>query len=676
MKLFRSLCVAPVTTMIVTVAILSGCSALLMTHQDSSPEIFTMQYWDTPLLGSQYPEMEDPDIKKRKSFGVAFLGGGNRSAPATLGELRKLHELKWIDEARYITAVSGGAWAAIPYTFLKKDCASDDARTCQKIFLGNSFLPAEVAERVAEIKTYGKDQDPEFAKGSLLGALANSDIAANVVKGWTEGRFDETYAGAIEKIYLEPFGLGSGNGGKSDSVFTWREKDRDAIFERAPRFRNTEVHYVERDRPYLIVGGTVLTKRHFIKPKDKFRLEMTPLYTGVPTQVPSPPDVPKGFELGGGFVESAGYDYVTESVHEIIEVHEGRKIKRKMLDLRDPQFGNRTDSSRLNFSLGNMAGVAGAAPVEDGVSVPFFGVFLGDLGFPEHYIPVNQPIPGRHPLFTPKGVFPEKEWAHGDGGHEDNLGLGPLLARQVKNIISFVNAYAPAIQKHADECREKLEGKDIATLTDAKLRKRLKVCEEIIGTDIPSFFFPTSQQIHNTGLRLAENSMLATKLKDGSNVPERLRPYWDQLQVADEITKNHNNLSCNKYLYKPDGLSSPGGVEYEPTICFVWLGFDPDWFNQVCKTVDEKMSAQDRNVVQTALEFNQYCHTTYSSKLKFSAIHSNGFPHLGTSFDRRSRVLKADPARLFALSNYTSWQLQKHSGKIRDAFKRNGLNLP
>jgi hypothetical protein len=36
-------------------------------------------------------------------------------------------------------------------------------------------------------------------------------------------------------------------------------------------------------------------------------------------------------------------------------------------------------------------------------------------------------------------VTPPVSWAHGDGGFRDNLGLMPLLARHVHNIIVFVN---------------------------------------------------------------------------------------------------------------------------------------------------------------------------------------------------------------------------------------------
>jgi hypothetical protein len=56
---------------------------------------------------------------------------------------------------------------------------------------------------------------------------------------------------------------------------------------------------------------------------------------------------------------------------------------------------------------------------------------------------------GAFPSFNPiairngQPVTPSGELAHGDGGFTDNLGLMPLLARRVKNVIAFVNSNKP-----------------------------------------------------------------------------------------------------------------------------------------------------------------------------------------------------------------------------------------
>ena len=87
------------------------------------------------------PELTDdelavPGLRDRPSFGVAFSGGGTRSAAASLGQLRALHELGWLRRARHVTSNSGGSWAIMPYIYLP--LAID-----QEQFLGDYIPPAE-----------------------------------------------------------------------------------------------------------------------------------------------------------------------------------------------------------------------------------------------------------------------------------------------------------------------------------------------------------------------------------------------------------------------------------------------------------------------------------------------------------------------------------------------------
>ena len=54
---------------------------------------------------------------READLGIAFSGGGTRSASATVGQLRGLEQNGWLSRVRYMTAVSGGSWAAVPYTY-------------------------------------------------------------------------------------------------------------------------------------------------------------------------------------------------------------------------------------------------------------------------------------------------------------------------------------------------------------------------------------------------------------------------------------------------------------------------------------------------------------------------------------------------------------------------------
>jgi hypothetical protein len=94
---------------------------------------------DAPL-----PEMADeglavPWLKERASFGIAFSGGGTRSASATLGQLRALDNLGWLDKTRYISSNSGGTWVTVPYTWLPE--AIDE-----QTFLGEYIPPRQLSD--------------------------------------------------------------------------------------------------------------------------------------------------------------------------------------------------------------------------------------------------------------------------------------------------------------------------------------------------------------------------------------------------------------------------------------------------------------------------------------------------------------------------------------------------
>lgn len=640
---------------------LSGCNTDWRGKAPSADSrTFVAQFWKTPLIGADYPEMKDEAIYKRPSFGVAFQGGGNRAAPAALGQLRALHDLGWINKVRYISAISGGAWTAIPYTFLKACSAKSGIDCNQSLFLGISKSPAEVARRLPKLA--GEKKLDEFKQGSMLGAIADGAVTDKVINAWIRGRFDESYSDALGEIYLKPFGLGRKNRNDPDSLFTWRETDRNRIRSQNlwnPTISGSEIHYVELDRPYLIVGGVVLTKRTLVKPDGKFRMEMTPLYTGVPRDIEYPPHGRTKFRFGGGFVESFGYDYVTEKVDQSGEITE--------LTLRDPRWGNRSDKARLNFSLANMAAVTGAAPVETAVSIRVLRFLAANFGFPEHFAPVDRRTPKRSRISAGPGEDYEKEWAHGDGGHEDNLGLAPLLARQVENILVFANSVYPLNGEMIGKCEAALKKLDPKLPEPKELNKGMKNCIKMIGSDIPSFFVKTDSHIHNVGLSLRDSST-----PDGR---KDLSGYYDLLKVAQQL-QNEDHLSCKRYNYKPQGNWSQADAErqsYSPKICFLYLSLDNDWVEQIrIAAENEGMNRREIRAIQDTLDLDGNLDPIAKKR---RGVGSNGFPHIGTFFDQPAFLIKTAKPRLYALYNFTAWKLKKSSAAISEAFAENDLTL-
>ncbi len=360
-----------------------------------------VRYWSaTPLSRVAFPE-QDPegpvwkDLAGKDDLGLCFSGGGTRSASATAGYLRALKEMGVLEKVRYVSGVSGGSWAATPWVF----SPPGDDTTLLEDYVGPSGLTRSNTKPGA---------------GSITEAVANAYVF------WYRGVFprllsfqgSESYSRSIAVRFLEPFGLGDPN-----RWFTWSEETGADILRRNPALarKNQPAFYsVPKGRPYLIAGGTL---RHYdavnweSEPGKRIPIEYTPLYSGSrgyyhPSRHAKEP-------IGGGYVESFAYDSIKP-----VRIDSG--LAEAHLYIRGPFWNSPV------FSLADVIGSSGAAPGEFGAAVEL-------LGFPKfsHWSPhalqhFREPAAGRY--------------AQQDGGHSENLGIMPLLARRVGTIFAFVNA--------------------------------------------------------------------------------------------------------------------------------------------------------------------------------------------------------------------------------------------
>src|SRR5215468_2178099 len=75
-------------------------------------------YWAVDASGPPaFPETATLGAPGPMTVGIAFSGGGTRAATATVGALRGLRQNGWLDRVQYLTAVSGGSWASVPFTY-------------------------------------------------------------------------------------------------------------------------------------------------------------------------------------------------------------------------------------------------------------------------------------------------------------------------------------------------------------------------------------------------------------------------------------------------------------------------------------------------------------------------------------------------------------------------------
>lgn len=347
--------------------------------------------------GFQFPELGDPQFQldhllTRPNVGIAFSGGGTRSASATLGQLRALHYLGLLDSARYISCVSGGSWACVPYTFLPRPNADET-------FLGPLVEPGDL--------TRDRLENPQ--QGSFAYVLSRSTIIDDFIEhGLFRLAGDETYSRALGDIFLEPFGI--------DSLKRFFTQDRDSlakILAANPHMNEDDFYLAKHSRPYLVVGATFLHTPALSFTAKKYQMEITPLYTGL---YQDHGNVGVGrHHIGGGYLETFGFD--SEALADETADASGRLTVK---------LGAR----RHRFTLSDTIGTSGAAPAEvlDELHLDF-------LGFPEfRYWPVEE---AQH------GDARTIEYEFGDGGNLENLGVIPLLLRGVEKMVVFINTKHP-----------------------------------------------------------------------------------------------------------------------------------------------------------------------------------------------------------------------------------------
>lgn len=334
-----------------------------------------------------YPEPQYS--KPGRKVGIAFSGGGSRSAAATLGQLRALGYLNLTQHIDYISSVSGGSWASVPFTYLP-DSISDDE------FLG-AYIPPENITWCSLTDT--------VSKRSLTYAMSHSLVAGKMFKYWFHGKGDETFGSILNEVYLQNIGLGD-----RDKYFSYDKNTLEEILARNYTLKASDFYLTRPGRPYHIINSTHLGDGRSLYFTRKMHMEVSPLYAGISYT---------GRYTGGGYIEPFGMDTkITGRVGEDIA-----RVKPKQV-----------------FSLSDAMAMSGDAPGSAIYrnKIPGLLLLTQNIGMPEIF------------TWSVKRFYKHKEdnpyWlrsrepAYGDGGNLENLAVLPLMKRKVNTIIVFVNA--------------------------------------------------------------------------------------------------------------------------------------------------------------------------------------------------------------------------------------------
>lgn len=621
---------------------------LLLTAACSSPvQHVTARYWPGVTHDDDYPEKFDPEFMSRTGqsgknlLGVAFSGGGTRSASATIGQLRALHMLGWDKSANYITAVSGGSWAAVPYTYLPHTVAGqpiDDACTLprdmektsglnHRCFLGEYRSPEELTSSLLE----------DRSNGMMAEAIPSGVVAPRFIWEAIKGRRDEIYSRTIGHFFLNNFGLN-----KRTQFFTWKEKDLVRILDEnkdqkklnGDNLDKEDFITVERKRPYLVVGGTLLAREKPLK-DDVFHFEMTPLYVGAPSQAEI---AVERLDPGTGEVQVLGQRIVGTDELEayraasergpngLIDDKRGNLVNTRLVgggyvepfayDSTEPKFleNNRVKAKvgtrRHQFTLSDVVGTSGAAPQETLVVLGF-----QTLGFPEYD---HWPIPNARAGVAEDEEKPDLEayeYSHGDGGHLDNLGVMPLLARGVDKIIAFVNT--PTRFRPYEDCAD-----------TGCTPPRKPVYGQVLVDDLVAMFRPIDAKPFNKVFTAGEQGL-----------NDLYMDFAKDRELGQPLT------SCRQYEVVENLLYNiKPRAGYKPTICWVYLERAGAWLDKV---------AHNKNISA------ETCRDLVLGRGPYL-----NFPHYKTFFQEKLRIIGLETEQVNALSDLTSWSVLASATEI------------
>lgn len=326
-----------------------------------------------------YPESQLPEINNKKNWGLAFSGGGTRSASLTLGQLRALKQLGILEQFKYCSSVSGGTWGLTPFIFLDSSIEDDE-------FLGPYKDPQSLTLNDLKVDN----------NKSMASAISRSTLIKDLFKNFGAG--DEMFSRIIGDIFLKPFLL------NENIFFTLNDSTLDQILHYNDHLTQNDFYTVShKDRPFLIVNTTILRNIDLRIP-----FEITPLYCGIRKLYENAGSEQK-LDIGGGFVEPHGFD--SDAPDNITTQPYKVRLNRKRL------------------SISDMLGSSGAAPADIFRRfIPFLQIFPNF----EYWSPIAK---GKK--------LKEKGYDFGDGGLLENLGIMPLLRRKVDKIVVFVNGETP-----------------------------------------------------------------------------------------------------------------------------------------------------------------------------------------------------------------------------------------
>lgn len=238
--------------------------------KETKPATLSARAWFDSVAhpGTSWPEQNDYQLMSRSNVGVAISGGGSRSYLCALGYLRGLSDLGLMHKARYISGVSGGAWATLVYTYYQPGVPG--VATTDEELLGD-ILPPEKCT----LATLSQMNDTCARKATT------HDFYETLVGNFFEHKsLPSAWIHQVWHQFVGPIGVGF------NTSFTWNQSTLQDILDRNPGLSPEDfVLPASPDRPFPLfvttLEGPVEAAPFPEKERQFVGYDVTPLYLGL-----------------------------------------------------------------------------------------------------------------------------------------------------------------------------------------------------------------------------------------------------------------------------------------------------------------------------------------------------------------------------------------------------------
>eukprot|EP00039_Didymoeca_costata_P014684 m.239834 g.239834 ORF g.239834 m.239834 type:complete len:729 (-) comp16073_c1_seq1:663-2849(-) len=416
----------------------------LHAHVGEGQDSVSAKAWATGGVGKLvFPEFEEPNVQAKTNSAICFPGGGTRAFTSATGVIRILHKLGLMDHIRYISAVSGGSWAASAYTFRNSPMSDDD-------FLGEYLtpgsltpevlntmpklgsLPSLAAQMTAKAQVGGFDQEDVDYEKIIIDLLKGRDVVdiefaalLKIAQGDTKIGNDvlkalinllhldpaRLWPDVIQQYFFNPVGIDNVSYVALNSDQIADIKARNSNLQNAKFVIPTD----DKAAPFLVMAGSIVGPKSLapLVPNTQLdsltRLEITPMYIGSDFKRSVVYEGQSGSNLTedlGGYVET--FAFGSSATTPVPATSDSKPI---LLDLPEPS----------PFRVGDMAAI----------SSMFFGNAFASMEEPVPETVASYPILPIQEGGTPTTML------LADGGVLEDTGVISMVLRKVEHIVVF-----------------------------------------------------------------------------------------------------------------------------------------------------------------------------------------------------------------------------------------------